>query len=100
MDEDKYTEKGMPIVSKETYDAYFGRYIRRGNSSETDYGRHLTEVRDRLIRENPTLADFLDKQVGKYSREFHRPVLDVVIGLYALMENQTEANIMNELENL
>ena len=91
--EPKYTSKGMPLISQETLDALVSRYAGKRNG---DWGQYITEVQQRLVREDPVLVKFLEMQVvSKFPRELHTPVFEILVGLYAVLENQTEANRMN-----
>lgn len=92
------TSKGLPVVSQETIDALFSRYDGRKNRDGTsEYGQLLQETKQRLIEENPALADFLKRQAGKYPEEYHLPMFEVLIAMYLVLELQGEANILENL---
>ena len=93
--EPKYTSKGLPIISQETLEAMVGRYTGRKSGQVTHWGTYLSEVQQRLAREDPVLVKFLEIQVGKFPRELHTPLFEVLVGLYAALESQTEANRLN-----
>lgn len=92
----EYTSKGLSKITPETLDALTGRYLRRKNGQGTDWGTHLTEVKRRMINEDPVLVEFLEMQVDKYPPELHNPMFEIATGLYALLELQTEANKLKE----
>ena len=92
----KYTTRGMPVVSQFTLDSILGRYAGRKNSEGADWGSYLTEVQRRIIEEDPVLTKFLEMQVGKFPRELHNSMFELLLGLYAVLETQTEINKLEE----
>ena len=74
---------GLPIVSAKTIEAIQHVYAGR------KWGRHLGEVRDRFVQENPQLVTFIERQVGKFPPEFHNAIFEVVIGTLTVLEHQT-----------
>jgi len=74
--------QGLPVVSAKTLDAIFQVYAGKKWSS------NLEKVRERLISENPHLVRFIESQVGKYPRELHNPIFEVVIGVLSVLEHQ------------
>ncbi len=92
--EPQYTSKGLPKISQVTRDALFGRYSGREQPNNTDYGNFLTGVQRRLVTEDPVLKEFIESQIGKYPRELHQPMFEIVVGVYGILERQAEANKM------
>lgn len=82
------TSRGMPIVTAETIRAIFDAYTNGGEN----WGLRLTEVKERLISEQPELAKFLEGQVSKYPTEMIKPVLETVIGIYTVLEQQASSD--------
>jgi hypothetical protein len=78
----KFIEQGLPIVSVKTLEALYDVYA--GNK----WGKHLEEVRERLIQENPNLVKFIENQVGKYPPKLHTPMFEVVLGTISILEHQ------------
>ena len=96
--EPKYTSKEMPVISQETLDALLSRYSGERNG---EWGQYITEVQQRIVREDPVLVKFLEMQVGtNFPKELHTSVFQVLVGLYAVLENQTEANSLNKIHDI
>jgi hypothetical protein len=74
--------QGLPVVSNKTIDALYQVYAGK------KWGIHLTELREILLRDNPNLAKFIERQVGKYPPEFHNAMFEVVIGTIAVLRLQ------------
>jgi hypothetical protein len=74
---------GLPIVTGKTLDAIHHVYAGK------KWGKHLTAVRDRLVQENPQLVRFIESQIGKYPRNLHTAMFEVVIGTLTVLEHQT-----------
>jgi hypothetical protein len=51
-------------------------------------GIHLTELREDLLQDNPILVKFIESQVGKYPREIHNAMFEVVMGTIATLRLQ------------
>jgi hypothetical protein len=81
------TSKGLPVVEASTVEALWQNYTTRER-----WGDHLEEVKQRLLDENPELVGFIESQVGKFPRDLHTPMFEVVIGAVAVLESQAEAN--------
>jgi hypothetical protein len=75
-------DQGLPVVSNKTIDALYQVYAGK------KWGIHLTELREILLRDNPNLAKFIERQVGKYPLEFHNAMFEVVIGTIAVLRLQ------------
>ena len=89
----QYTEKGLPVVSQQLVESIFSRYANRQNGQiQTDWGMYLTEVQRRIIREQPHLREFVESQTGNYPIEMHKPILEVFVAIYGLLEQQAETN--------
>ena len=82
------TSRGMPIVTTETIKAIFDVYTNGGEN----WGQRLMEVKERLIREQPELAKFLEGQVSKYPNEMIKPVLETTMAMYTVLEQQTSSD--------
>jgi hypothetical protein len=78
----KLSGKGLPVVSSNTIDAMFQVYAGK------KWGKHLSEVRDRLLQENPHLVKFIENQVGKFPVELHNPLFEIFIGAISALEHQ------------
>jgi hypothetical protein len=52
------------------------------------WGIHLSEVRENLMRDNPNLVKFIESQVGKYPRELHNAMFEIVMGTIAVLRLQ------------
>ena len=74
--------QGIPVVSKKTLDAVYEVYAGK------KWGIHLSELREILLRDNPNLVKFIERQVGKYPRELHDSMFEVVIGTIAVLRLQ------------
>jgi len=51
-------------------------------------GKHLNEVKENLMRSNPNLVNFIESQVGKYPRNLHNAMFEVVIRTIAVINLQ------------
>jgi hypothetical protein len=76
-------KKGLPVVSRKTIEAI--QHVYAGEK----WGRQLGETRDTLMQENPHMVKFIESQVGKFPREFHNAIFEVVIGTLSVLEHQT-----------
>ena len=86
----KETSQGLPVVSETTVRAVESQFTSGGEGRR--WGEHLETVKARLIKENPHLVEFMEKQVGKFPQELHTPMFEVVVGTIALLEHQANAN--------
>ena len=82
------TEKGLPVVSKETVNTIFKSHER---GSER-WGDKLERVKKRLAEEQPHLVKFIESQVGKHPRELHDAMFEIAVGTYAVLEQQAGAD--------
>ena len=73
----------IPKVSKKTVDALYQVY------AGEKWGKHLSELRNNLIRDNPHLVKFIERQVGKYPRELHNAMFEVVMGTIGVIRLQS-----------
>jgi hypothetical protein len=76
------SKQGIPVISNQTLDAVYEVYV--GNK----WGIHLTELKENLLRDNPNLVKFIESQVGKYPRELHNDMFEVVMGTIAVLRLQ------------
>jgi hypothetical protein len=98
--ERKYTTKGLPVVSRQTLELVYALYGNQAEQKKKTWGEYLMEVKERLIKENPNLKKFIEDQTGKYPREMHNPIFEIVVGVYALLEFQAEVNrLVNRTKN-
>ena len=74
--------QGIPVISPQTIEALYQVYVGE------KWGIHLSEVRENLIRDNPKLVTFIASQVGKYPRELHNAMFEVVMGTIAVIRLQ------------
>ena len=72
----------ISVVSKQTIDALYQVY------AGEKWGTHLSEVRENLVRDNPHLVKFIETQVGKYPRELHDAMFEVILGTIAVIRLQ------------
>jgi hypothetical protein len=72
----------LPVVSAKTVDAIFQVYAGK------KWGKHLSELRDRLLQENPELVKFIENQVGKYPPESHNAMFEVIMGVISVLDHQ------------
>ena len=86
------TSRGLPVVSRETVEAITSRYLGRRQGESTDWGVFLMGVKERLLAENPQLVAFIEAQVGGFPQGLHRPIFDVLVRMYGLLEHQAYAN--------
>lgn len=84
------TSQGLPVVSETTVRAIESQFTSGGEGRR--WGEHLEKVKERLIKENSHLAEFVEKQVGKYPKELHTSMFEVIVGTIALLEHQASAN--------
>jgi hypothetical protein len=91
----KETSQGLPVVSETTVRAIESQFTSSGDGCR--WGEYLEKVKERLIKENPHLVEFIEKQVGKYPKELHTPMFEVIVGTVALMEHQARANKTTKL---
>ena len=95
------TSKGLPIITRECKDDLYkslgGKRLANGKMA---YGDFLEDTKRRLIAENPVLVKFMEEQVGKYPLQFHKPIFEVICGVYALMETQSEIYIQERKSKL
>ena len=80
------SKPSLPIVSKAAIDAMFAVYAGK------KWGKHLTEVRDRLLIENPHLVEFIEGQVGKFPRELHSVLFEIALGALTVLEHQARVD--------
>lgn len=81
------TSKGLPVVETSTVEALWQNY-----TTHERWGDHLEAVKQRMIDENPELVSFIESQVGRFPRELHTPVFEMIVGAVAVLESQAEAN--------
>jgi hypothetical protein len=81
-EKNKLIKQYLPVVSKKTLDALHHVYAGK------KWGVHLTELREDLLRDNPNLVKFIESQVGKYPRELHNAMFEIVIGTIAILRLQ------------
>ena len=81
-EKNKILDQGLPVVSNKTIDALYQVYAGK------KWGVHLNELREILLRDNPNLAKFIERQVGKYPRELHNSMFEVVMGTIAVLRLQ------------
>jgi hypothetical protein len=72
----------LPVVSNKTIDALYQVY------TGEKWGTHLNELRESLLQDNPNLVRFIENQVGKYPRELHNAMFEVVMGTIAVLRLQ------------
>jgi hypothetical protein len=75
-------DKGLPVVSNQTLDAVYEVYAGK------KWGIHLTELREILLRDNPNLVKFIERQVGKYPRKLHDSMFEIILGTIAVLRLQ------------
>jgi hypothetical protein len=80
------TKPSLPVVSRTTIDAMFAVYTGK------KWGKLLTEVRDRLLIENPHLVEFIEGQVGKFLRELHSVLFEIALGALTVLEHQARVD--------
>lgn len=83
----KETSKGLPVIKPGTTTT-----INEQFSAPGSWGEHLEEVKQRLLRENPHLVEFINSQVSKFPPEMHNPMFEVFVASIAVLEHQAEAN--------
>lgn len=86
----KETSQGLPIVSKGTIEAIESQFTTGGEGHK--WGAQLEKVKERLIKENSHLVEFIEKQVSKYPPQFHNPMFETIVGTIAVLEHQASAN--------
>lgn len=84
------TDRGMPIVTKETYD----KVLDADRKGSEPWGEMLNRVKERLLKEQPILAGFLESQGSRYEPEVMLHIFEVAVGVYALLEQQATINKM------
>lgn len=82
------TQKGLPIVSKETVDTVF----RSDAGGSEKWGEKLERTKKRLAQEQPHLVKFIESQVGKYPEDLHNAMFEIAVGTYAVLEQQAGAD--------
>ena len=92
MVEMKFTKQGMPIVSDETA----RRLYKNGKSWVEQLGR----TREAIINEDPNLLEYMNRQVGGYSPEIRDKIYQELVGLYRVLEMQSEENKSNSFREL
>jgi hypothetical protein len=78
----KQVNHRLPIVTAKTIDAIFHVYAGK------KWGKHLTEMRESLIQENPQLVKFIESQVGKYPPALHNILFEVILGVISVLDHQ------------
>ena len=78
----KQVNHSLPIVTAKTIDAIFHVYAGK------KWGKHLSEMRDYLILENPQLVKFIESQVGKYPPALHDAMFEVILGVISVLDHQ------------
>jgi len=96
----KYTSKGLPVVTEGLLDSLFDRYTNKisNRRGALTYGDVLSDSRQRITKENPVLRKFMESQVGKYSPDMHNAMFEVLVGMYAILELQSEINLHDKEE--
>jgi hypothetical protein len=89
------SEKGLPVISAETLAS-----IQQVYTAQENWGNHLEEVKQRLVKENPVLRAFIEAQVGQFPETMHNQIFAVIIGTIAVLEHQAEADRLSDLFNL
>jgi hypothetical protein len=85
--EPKYTKQGMPVIENVTLDQFVQSY-----SGNEQWGIYLTEVKQRILKENPVLARYFEMQVGQFPEQMHDDIFGVLVGMYGLLERQSFLN--------
>ncbi|QQG41569.1 MAG: hypothetical protein HYV90_05445 [Candidatus Woesebacteria bacterium] len=86
------TGRGLPIVTSET----FNKILDADRKGSEPWGEMLNRVKDRLVKEQPVLARFLESQGSKFEPEEMLHIIEVAIGVYALLEQQANINKMSD----
>jgi hypothetical protein len=77
--------QGLPVVAATTVDAIFQVYAGK------KWGKHLAELRDRLLQEHPQLVKFVKNQVGKYPSKLHNAIFEVIMGVISVLDHAQNA---------
>lgn len=92
----KYTQDGLPVVSKETYEAFLHDIreipLTKMNSLLLDYA-------DELDKENPYLSKLVSMftNISSNDPKTNRAVLETVTITYKLMKSQMQNNKISEM---
>src|SRR5687768_12149560 len=81
-EKNKLLGQGLPVVSNKTINALYQVYAGK------KWRIHFNELRGILLQDNPNLVKFIERQVGKYPRELHNPMFEVVMGTIAVLRLQ------------
>jgi len=87
-------QPGIPHVSAETLKALKSQYTDNSGDNQT-WGERLTKTQEELIATNPHMVEFIEMQIGKFPKELHQPMFEVIIGTLVLVERQTQADALN-----
>ena len=87
-------QPGIPVISAETLEALKSQYTDNSGDGQT-WGERLTDMQEKVVATNPNLVAFIEMQVGKYPRELHQPMFEVLMGTMVLIERQADADAMN-----
>jgi hypothetical protein len=71
------------------------QYISNSGDGET-WGDRLTAMQNEIRVTNPCLVEFIELQVGKFPRELHVPMFEVIIGTLVLLERQMQSDAMRK----
>jgi hypothetical protein len=82
------TSCGLPVVTKSTVDGAF----QSDKNGERKWGDRLEDTKKRMILEQPDLVKFIERQVGRFPEELHTGVLEIIVGTYSILEQQSNAN--------
>ena len=89
----KYTQDGLPVITKEIYESYFSllkREIIKKDIVSSDF-------EERLREENPLLYNTLEQIVKECGKcEFSDGVSFGFFFVYEILRNQSAANKLNE----
>ena len=87
------TGHGLPVVTQDTILGLF-------QSAETGsqrWGERLEEVKARLVKEQPALAEFLESQVGKFPPEIHDALFEIGVGIYSVLEQEANSSRLSAI---
>jgi hypothetical protein len=82
------TSGGLPVVSKATVEGVF----QSAKTGERKWGDRLEDTKKRMILEQPELVKFIESQVGRFPVEMHTGILEIIVGTYSILEQQSNTN--------
>jgi hypothetical protein len=87
----KSRKRTLPVISEETLDGVHHVYAGK------KWGKHLEEVKQQVLKENPNLVKFIEQQVSRYPTALHNALFEIAIGTLAVLDLQIQVSAKQKL---